>query len=50
VQTLASLGLGLNWQPFSGLVLRADYGVPLMGTSDRVALIFHSAISRFDIK
>ncbi|MEH2000633.1 MAG: ShlB/FhaC/HecB family hemolysin secretion/activation protein [Nostoc sp.] len=34
-QTLASLGLGLHWQPFSGLVLRADYGVPLIGTSDR---------------
>ncbi|MEH1863155.1 MAG: ShlB/FhaC/HecB family hemolysin secretion/activation protein [Nostoc sp.] len=33
-QTLASLGLGLNWQPFNGLVLRADYGIPLMGTSD----------------
>ncbi|MEH1906187.1 MAG: ShlB/FhaC/HecB family hemolysin secretion/activation protein [Nostoc sp.] len=34
-QTLASLGLGLHWQPFNGLVLRADYGVPLIGTSDR---------------
>jgi hemolysin activation/secretion protein len=34
-QTLASLGLGLQWQPFNGLVLRADYGLPLMGTSDR---------------
>ncbi|MCC5625524.1 ShlB/FhaC/HecB family hemolysin secretion/activation protein [Nostoc sp. CHAB 5715] len=34
-QTIASLGLGLNWQPFSGLVLRADYGIPLIGTSDR---------------
>ncbi|MEH2385075.1 MAG: BamA/TamA family outer membrane protein [Nostoc sp.] len=34
-QTLASLGLGLHWQPFNGLVLRADYVVPLMGTSDR---------------
>ncbi|MEH1816010.1 MAG: ShlB/FhaC/HecB family hemolysin secretion/activation protein [Nostoc sp.] len=34
-QTIASLGLGLNWQPFNGLVLRADYGIPLMGTSDR---------------
>ncbi|MEH2027100.1 ShlB/FhaC/HecB family hemolysin secretion/activation protein [Nostoc sp.] len=34
-QTLASLGLGLHWQPFNGLLLRADYGVPLMGTSDR---------------
>ncbi len=34
-QTLASLGLGLQWQPFSGLVLRADYGVPLIGTDER---------------
>ncbi len=34
-QTLASLGLGLHWQPVNGLVLRADYGVPLIGTSDR---------------
>ncbi|MCC5668061.1 ShlB/FhaC/HecB family hemolysin secretion/activation protein [Nostoc sp. CHAB 5784] len=34
-QIIASLGLGLNWQLFNGLVLRADYGVPLMGTSDR---------------
>ncbi|WP_373525981.1 ShlB/FhaC/HecB family hemolysin secretion/activation protein [Nostoc sp.] len=34
-QTLASLGLALNWQPFNGLVLRADYGIPLIGTSDR---------------
>ncbi|MCC5633119.1 ShlB/FhaC/HecB family hemolysin secretion/activation protein [Nostoc sphaeroides] len=34
-QTIASLGLGLNWQPYRGLVLRADYGIPLMGTSDR---------------
>ncbi|BAY09014.1 ShlB/FhaC/HecB family hemolysin secretion/activation protein [Calothrix sp. NIES-2098] len=34
-QTLASLGLGLQWQPISGLVLRADYGLPLIGTSDR---------------
>ncbi|MBE9104978.1 ShlB/FhaC/HecB family hemolysin secretion/activation protein [Nostoc cf. edaphicum LEGE 07299] len=34
-QTIASLGLGLNWQPFNGLVLRADYGIPLTGTSDR---------------
>jgi hemolysin activation/secretion protein len=32
--TLASLGLGLQWQPFNGLVLRADYGIPLIGTSD----------------
>lgn len=34
-QTLASLGVALNWQPFNGLVLRADYGIPLIGTSDR---------------
>ncbi|MFN6462565.1 MAG: ShlB/FhaC/HecB family hemolysin secretion/activation protein [Nostoc sp. DedVER02] len=34
-QTIASLGLGLNWQPVNGLVLRADYGIPFMGTSDR---------------
>jgi hemolysin activation/secretion protein len=34
-QTLASLGLGLNWQPVNGLVLRANYGVPLVGTGDR---------------
>ncbi|MBD2451592.1 ShlB/FhaC/HecB family hemolysin secretion/activation protein [Nostoc sp. FACHB-152] len=34
-QTLASLGLGLQWQPFSGLVWRAEYGLPLIGTSDR---------------
>ncbi|MGF1987810.1 MULTISPECIES: hypothetical protein [Nostoc] len=25
----------MSWQPFSGLVLRADYGIPLIGTSDR---------------
>ncbi len=30
-QTLASLGLGLQWQPFNGLGLRADYGIPLVG-------------------
>ncbi|MCC5614973.1 ShlB/FhaC/HecB family hemolysin secretion/activation protein [Nostoc sp. CHAB 5836] len=34
-QTIASLGLSLNWQPYAGLVLRADYGVPLLLTSDR---------------
>jgi hemolysin activation/secretion protein len=28
------MGLGVNWQPFSGLVLRGDYGVPFIGTSD----------------
>ncbi len=33
-QTLASLGLGLQWQPFNGLALRADYGIPLIGASD----------------
>jgi hemolysin activation/secretion protein len=33
-QTIASLGLSVNWQPFSGLVLRADYGVPFISTSD----------------
>ncbi|MBW4505164.1 MAG: ShlB/FhaC/HecB family hemolysin secretion/activation protein [Scytonematopsis contorta HA4267-MV1] len=32
-QTLASLGLGLQWQPFNGLALRADYGIPLIGTN-----------------
>jgi hemolysin activation/secretion protein len=35
LQTIASLGLGVNWQPFSGLVLRADYGIPFIDTSDR---------------
>lgn len=34
-QTLASLGLGLQWQPISGLLLRVDYGLPLIVTSDR---------------
>jgi hemolysin activation/secretion protein len=34
-QTIASLGLGLNWQPYKNLLLRADYGIPLIGTSDR---------------
>lgn len=34
-QSLASLGLGIQWQPFRGLVLRADYGLPLIVTSDR---------------
>ena len=33
-QTLASLGLGLQWQPYRGFVLRADYGIPLIGTGD----------------
>ena len=33
-QTLASLGLGLQWQPVRGLVLRTDYGIPLIETSD----------------
>jgi hemolysin activation/secretion protein len=31
---LASLGLGLQWQPFNGLRLRTDYGIPLIGTRD----------------
>ncbi|MEO1183360.1 MAG: ShlB/FhaC/HecB family hemolysin secretion/activation protein [Cyanobacteria bacterium J06636_27] len=30
-QTLASLGLGLQWQPLRGLGLRFDYGIPLIG-------------------
>ncbi|MDJ0736012.1 MAG: ShlB/FhaC/HecB family hemolysin secretion/activation protein [Nostocaceae cyanobacterium] len=34
-QTLASLGLGLRWQPIRGLSLRADYGIPLIEASDR---------------
>ncbi|BAY96229.1 surface antigen D15 domain-containing protein [Tolypothrix tenuis PCC 7101] len=34
-QTLASLGLGLQWQPISGFLLRVDYGLPLIVTSDR---------------
>ncbi|MEM9926734.1 MAG: ShlB/FhaC/HecB family hemolysin secretion/activation protein [Cyanobacteria bacterium P01_D01_bin.50] len=29
-QTLASLGLGLQWQPTRSLGLRADYGIPLI--------------------
>ncbi|MGB3654571.1 MAG: ShlB/FhaC/HecB family hemolysin secretion/activation protein [Rivularia sp. (in: cyanobacteria)] len=33
-QTLASLGLGLQWQPIRGLGLRADYGIPLVGLGD----------------
>ncbi|MEB3216380.1 MAG: ShlB/FhaC/HecB family hemolysin secretion/activation protein [Nostocales cyanobacterium 94392] len=33
-QTLASLGLGLQWQPFNGLGLRADYGIPLVGRGE----------------
>ena len=33
-QTLASLGLGLQWQPLRGLGLRADYGIPLIGRGD----------------
>ncbi len=33
-QTLASLGLGLQWQPTRGLGLRADYGIPLVGRGD----------------
>lgn len=34
-QTIASVGLGINWQPVRGLVLRADYGIPLIEKSDR---------------
>jgi hemolysin activation/secretion protein len=34
-QTLASLGLGLRWQPFPGLNLRADYGIPLFGVENK---------------
>ena len=33
-QTLASLGLGLQWQPTRSLGLRADYGIPLIGRGD----------------
>jgi hemolysin activation/secretion protein len=33
-QTLASFGLGLRWQPVSGLNLRADYGIPLIGVNN----------------
>ena len=33
-QTLASLGLGLQWQPLRGLGLRADYGIPLIGRGE----------------
>ncbi|MEH2124539.1 MAG: hypothetical protein V7K44_09140 [Nostoc sp.] len=51
-QTIASLGLGLNWQPFNGLVLRADYGIPLAQAIAVVrckitALIFQCDISLF---
>ncbi|MDZ7968067.1 MAG: hypothetical protein RM368_24470 [Nostoc sp. DedSLP03] len=34
-QTLTSLGLGLRWQPFQGLNLRADYGIPLFGVDNK---------------
>jgi hemolysin activation/secretion protein len=33
-QTLASLGLGLQWRPFNSLILRTDYGIPLIRTRD----------------
>lgn len=33
-QTLASLGLGLQWQPLKGLSLRTDYGIPLVERGD----------------
>lgn len=32
---LASVGLGLIWQPVSGLNLRLDYGYPIVDLSDR---------------
>ncbi|MEH2144229.1 ShlB/FhaC/HecB family hemolysin secretion/activation protein [Nostoc sp.] len=34
-QTLTSLGLGLRWQPFQGLNLRADYAIPLFGVDNK---------------
>ncbi|MBW4614065.1 MAG: ShlB/FhaC/HecB family hemolysin secretion/activation protein [Desmonostoc vinosum HA7617-LM4] len=34
-QTLASLGLGLLWQPNRDLNLRLDYGIPLIDINDR---------------
>ncbi|MEH2275565.1 MAG: ShlB/FhaC/HecB family hemolysin secretion/activation protein [Nostoc sp.] len=34
-QTLTSLGLGLRWQPFQGLDLRADYAIPLFGVDNK---------------
>ncbi|WP_448266436.1 ShlB/FhaC/HecB family hemolysin secretion/activation protein [Nostoc sp. DSM 114159] len=34
-QTLTSLGLGLRWQPFQGLNLRVDYGIPLFGVDNK---------------
>lgn len=33
-QTLASLGLGLQWQPINDLGLRLDYGIPLVGRGE----------------
>ncbi|MGB6300910.1 MAG: ShlB/FhaC/HecB family hemolysin secretion/activation protein [Rivularia sp. (in: cyanobacteria)] len=33
-QTLASLGLGLQWQPINDLGLRLDYGIPLIGRGE----------------
>ncbi|WP_414624058.1 ShlB/FhaC/HecB family hemolysin secretion/activation protein [Calothrix sp. CCY 0018] len=33
-QTLASLGLGVQWQPLRGFGLRLDYGIPLIGRGD----------------
>ncbi len=41
-QTLASLGLGVNWQPFSSLVLRINYGIPFIGTSGGNSLLDNS--------
>ncbi|MBN3940882.1 BamA/TamA family outer membrane protein [Nostoc sp. NMS9] len=35
LQTLTSLGLGLRWQPFQGLNLRADYAIPLFEVDNK---------------
>lgn len=34
-EVIAGLGLGVWWQPFSGLELRLDYGFPLVDRRDR---------------
>lgn len=34
-ETIASLGLGLLWQPSRDLNLRLDYGIPLTDINDR---------------
>ncbi|WP_017655862.1 ShlB/FhaC/HecB family hemolysin secretion/activation protein [Fortiea contorta] len=44
-QTIASLGLGLDWQPFRGLMLRADYGIPLTPTGDRSSSILDNSFN-----